>query len=135
MLRMILADDEPIITRGIQKLVDWNSLGIEVAGEYEDGKAALDGIVSLKPEIALLDVSMPRKTGIDILKEVCLLGIDTQIIFISGFQEFRYAKDALKYGAAGYLLKPVIKDELIAAIEGCIARRKDRYTKEQETDM
>lgn len=131
MIRMILADDEPIITRGIQKLVDWNSLGIEVAGEYQDGKAALDGIVSLKPDIALLDVSMPKKTGIDILKEIRLLGVSTQIIFISGFQEFGYAKDALKYGAAGYLLKPVIKDELIAAIEGCIARMKDRHVKEQ----
>lgn len=121
MIRMILADDEPIITRGIQKLVDWNSLGIEVVGEYQDGKAALDGIVLLKPDIALLDIYMPKKTGIDILKECRALDISTRIILISGFQDFQYARDALKYGAADYLLKPVIRDELITAIENCIA--------------
>lgn len=121
MIRMILADDEPIITRGIQKLVDWNSLGIEVVGEYADGKAALEGILSLKPDIALLDIYMPKKTGIDILKEVRALDLHTQIIFISGFQDFQYARDALKYGAADYLLKPVIRDELVTAIENCMA--------------
>ncbi len=120
MLKMILADDEPVITRGIQKLVDWNSLGIEIVGEYEDGKAAMDGIVTLKPDIALLDIYMPKKTGIEILKECRELEIDTKIIFISGFQDFQYAKDALTYGAMDYLLKPVIREELVATIEKCI---------------
>ena len=59
MIRMILADDEPVITRGIRKLLDWERLGIEIIGEYEDGKRALEAIVSKKPEIALLDISMP----------------------------------------------------------------------------
>lgn len=135
MIRMILADDEPIITRGIQKLVDWNSLGIEVVGEYQDGKAALDGMISLKPDIALLDIYMPKKTGIDILKESKVLGIDTQVIFISGFQDFQYAKDALKYGASDYLLKPVIKDELITAIERCIARIRMDWDMEGQNEM
>lgn len=121
MIRMILADDEPIITRGIQKLVDWSSLGIDVVGEYQDGKEAMDGLISLKPDIALLDISMPKKTGIDILKECSALNIPVQIIFISGFQDFQYAKDALTYGAKDYLLKPVIKEELMTAIEGCIS--------------
>ena len=70
MIRMVLADDEPIITRGIQKLVDFNSLGIQVVGEYQDGGAALDGILALEPDIALLDIYMPKKSGIDILKEL-----------------------------------------------------------------
>ena len=77
MIRMVLADDEPVITRGIQKLVDFNSLGIQVAGEYQDGKAALEGIVSLQPNIALLDIHMPGKSGIDILKELKAMGSKT----------------------------------------------------------
>lgn len=132
MIRMILADDEPIITRGIQKLVDWTSLGIEVVGEYSDGKAAMDGMISLKPDIALLDISMPKKTGIDILKECNALNLPVQIVFISGFQDFQYAKDALTYGAKDYLLKPVIKDELIAAIEGCITNIQTDWKKEPQ---
>lgn len=121
MIKMILADDEPVITRGIQKLVDWKRLGIEVVGEYQDGKAALDGILTQKPEIALLDIYMPKMTGIEILKEIKTLGISTQVIFISGFQDFQYAKDALRYGAEDYLLKPVIKEELINSIGRCCA--------------
>lgn len=127
MIRMLLADDEPVITRGIQKLVDFNSLGIQVVGVFQDGVAALDGILALKPDIALLDIHMPKKSGIDILKELKAVESKTRIIFISGFQDFQYAKDALRYGAEDYLLKPVIREELLGAIERCcIELRKNR---------
>lgn len=122
-MKMILADDEPVITRGIQKLVDWDSLGIEIIGEFDDGKKALEGIIRLKPDLALLDISMPSMTGIEILKECKAMNCKTQIIFISGFQDFEYAKDAIKYGAVDYLLKPVIEDELLNAVEKCMADR------------
>lgn len=134
MLKMILADDEPVITKGIRKLVDWTGLGIEIIGAYEDGKAALDGIVTHKPDIALLDIYMPKKTGIDILKELKLLEIGTKVIFISGFQDFQYAKDALTFGAVDYLLKPVIKDELVKTIEKCILSLRPELSEERETD-
>lgn len=124
MFRMILADDEPVITKGIKKLVDWKGLGIEITGEYEDGKAALDGIIREQPDMALLDIHMPKKSGIDILKELKQLGISTRVIFISGFQDFQYAKDALTYGAVDYLLKPIIKDELVNTIEKCLISMK-----------
>ncbi len=119
-MKMILADDEPVITRGIQKLVDWNSLGIEIVGAFEDGKKALEGIIRLKPELALLDISMPGMTGIEILKECNAMEVKTKIIFISGFQDFEYAKDAIKYGAVDYLLKPVIEEELLHAVGKCL---------------
>lgn len=124
MFRMILADDEPVITKGIKKLVDWKGLGIEILGEYEDGKSALDGIVREQPDLALLDIHMPKKNGIDILKEVKQLGINTRIIFISGFQDFQYAKDALTFGAVDYLLKPIIKDELVSTVQKCMISNK-----------
>ena len=69
MLKMIIADDEPVITAGIRKLVDWNAMGIEITGEYADGRAALEGIMTHKPDLALLDISMPGMTGVEILKE------------------------------------------------------------------
>lgn len=59
MVKLILADDEPVILRGIKKLVDWEKLGISIVGEYEEGISAMEGILSLKPEIALLDINMP----------------------------------------------------------------------------
>ncbi len=121
MLRMILADDEPVITRGIRKLLKWETLGIEIIGEYEDGRKALEAIVREQPDIALLDISMPGMSGVEILKECRAIGNDAAVIFISGFQDFEYAKAALQYGAVDYLLKPVIREELLKAIEKSIS--------------
>lgn len=131
MIKMILADDEPVITRGIQKLLDWNSLGIEISGEFEDGKAVFEAIIKQQPDIALLDISMPKMSGVEILKECHKLGLPTKIIFVSGFQDFEYAKEAVSYGAVEYLLKPVIREELVNAVEKCIAC----LGKKEETDM
>lgn len=119
-MKMVLADDEVVITKGIQKLVDWNALGIEIVGVFEDGKSAFEAIVKNQPELALLDISMPGMTGIDIIRECAALNLNTQFIFISGFQDFEYAKSAIKYGAVDYLLKPVILEELMNAVEHCI---------------
>ncbi|MGN0337800.1 MAG: response regulator [Lachnospiraceae bacterium] len=127
MIKMILADDEPVISRGIQKLMDWASLGIEITGIYEDGKSAFHAIVCDKPDLVLLDISMPGMTGIDILKECSSMKLKTKIIFISGFQDFEYAKSALTYGAVDYLLKPVIREELMNALEKCLFDEKLKH--------
>lgn len=121
MLKMIIADDESIILRGIRKLVDWNELGINIVEEYTDGKEALLGILAENPDIALLDINMPGLNGIEILKYITTKEeINTKVIFISGFQEFEYAKAAIKYGVTEYLLKPVIVEELLNAVEKII---------------
>ena len=121
MLRMILADDEPVITRGIKKLVNWEGMGIAVTGEYDNGSSAMEQILLQKPELALLDIAMPGMDGIEILKSIRKLELPTKVIFISGFQDFEYAKSALTYGAVEYLLKPVIREELLKAVEKAVA--------------
>ena len=120
MLNMILADDEPIITRGIRKLVDWEKLGIFIEGEYRDGHSAMEAILSGQPDLALLDISMPGMNGIDILKSIREMELKTKVVFISGFQESEYASRALKYGAVDYLLKPVIREQLLTAVEKAV---------------
>lgn len=120
MIKMLLADDEPVITSGIQRLVDWAQIGIEICGIYHDGKTALQGIMQNQPQLAILDISMPQMTGIEILKQLKASGSGTKVIFLSGFQEFSYAHDALTYGAVDYLLKPVNKDALLRAVHRCL---------------
>ncbi|WMC91939.1 response regulator transcription factor [Kineothrix sp. MB12-C1] len=132
MIKMLLADDEPIITRGIGKLVDWEKLGIEIIGAYEDGRKALEAIVHQEPDIALLDISMPGMTGVEVLKECKAMKVSTRIVFISGFQDFEYAKAALQHGAVDYLLKPIIKEELLKAVEKCIVLNQGEYQVKQE---
>ena len=97
MRRMILADDEPVIMRGIRKLVDWERLGFSIVGESGDGSSAMGGLLSLRPDIALLDISMPGMNGIEILKNIREFGLPTRVIFISGFQDFEYARNCLLY--------------------------------------
>ncbi len=135
MLKMILADDEPVITRGIRKLMDWEKLGISIIGEYGDGKSAMEGILSQSPSLALLDIYMPGMNGIEILKSIRELELPTKVIFISGFQDFEYAKNALTYGAVDYLLKPVIREELLRAVEKAVIQIRGEGPKAEELPL
>ena len=125
MLKMLIADDEPVI---IPRLTDADRLGaagIEICATCENGADALREIFAQGPDLALLDISMPGKTGIEILKALHTAQSRTKVIFISGFQDFSYAHDALSYGAVDYLLKPVKKDDLLRAVEKCLPVQPD----------
>ena len=137
MWTMIIADDEPIIIRGIRKMVDWEKMGIQIVGCCNDGSSALMEIVKKKPDIAILDISMPGKTGLDILKEMNCIGLATKVVFISGFQQFDYAVEALRLGAVNYLLKPVNKDDLIENVKSCLGGQAMPETKfdEEKPDL
>lgn len=132
MWTMIIADDEPLITRGISKMIDWKAMGVEIIGSCTDGASALVEITKNRPDIALLDISMPGKTGLEILRELNCMEIPTKVIFISGFQEFDYAVEALRLGAANYLIKPVNKNELMETVKRCLDRPQSNV---QETDI
>ena len=117
MLKMLIADDEPVIINGLKMLIDWSQLGIEICCTCENGSDAMRELLTRKPDLALLDISM---LGIEILKSVHAMQARTKVIFISGFQDFSYARDALHYGAVEYLLKPVKKEELLRAVRKCL---------------
>lgn len=134
MVRLVMADDEKVIIKGLEKLLDWESLGIEIIGEYNDGKSALEGIIALRPDIALLDISMPGLSGIDVLRAISEQEIGTSVIFISGFQDFAYVKAALQNGAKDYLLKPVVRSDMIHAIEKCISKSLSEEKNEPRPD-
>ena len=127
MYRIIIADDEPLIIRGLKKMMEWEKMDTEVVGEAEDGEQLLNLLDTLEPDIIISDISMPEKTGLDVLKEINKRKLKTKVIFLSGFQEFSYAKEAVTYGAVDYLLKPVSVEEL----ENAINRAKDQIVQEQ----
>ncbi|MHA7964014.1 response regulator [Paenibacillus sp. CAU 1782] len=127
---VVLADDEPLILKGLTKLIPWDSLHMEIAGYAYDGKELLDAIHTLKPDIVISDISMPHYSGIDIIKEVKRLQLPVKIIFISAYQEFSYARDAVAFGAVDYLVKPVKKAEL----EQVIAKAVSQIREENEED-
>ena len=116
MYTILLADDEPIIIRGLRKMIDWDKLNASVIDEAYDGSKAMEKILLHKPDILISDISMPKKTGLELLREIREAELDTKVIFLSAFQEFSYAKEAVKYGAVDYLLKPLQQNELEDAV-------------------
>lgn len=111
-LTVFLADDERVILRGLKKLIDWEALGLELAGEAIRGDELLQAVLERAPDIVIADISMPGMTGIEVLKRLAELGKQTKVIFISAYREFSYAQAALTYGAVDYVIKPVDRRKL-----------------------
>ncbi|MBI4267243.1 MAG: response regulator transcription factor [Chloroflexi bacterium] len=115
MIRLFIADDHAIVREGLKRIVaDYPD--IVVTGEASDGQEALDKILKNDYDIALLDISMPGKSGLDILKDLKTRKPNTLILVLSIHPEEQYALRALKAGASGYITKESAPDELIAAI-------------------
>ena len=106
MLKLIIADDERVIRESISSLIDWNSLGIELVGTCRDGIEAYHMILDESPHIVMTDIRMPGLSGLELIERIYEAHMDTQFILLSGFGEFEYAKQAMKYRVHHYLLKP-----------------------------
>ena len=106
MLKMIIADDERVIRESISRLIDWEKLGVELTGLCRNGLEAYDMIIDEDPDIVLTDIRMPGMDGLELIRKVSLMDLDTRFILLSGYGEFEYAKEAMKYGVKHYLLKP-----------------------------
>ena len=112
MYRLMIVDDEQNIREGLRDSLDWNRLGFEVAGLFENGKTALDYIERYDVDVVLSDVKMPVMDGMELARQIREQGRDTVIIFLSGYAEFEYARQALAYGVHSYELKPLNREHL-----------------------
>ena len=117
MLRLIIVDDEKIIRESIRSLIDWESLGIEVVGVCKNGLEAYDAILDSYPDIVLTDIKMPGLSGLELIEKLNDTRENIQFIILSGYSEFEYAKQAMRFGIRHYLLKPCNENQIIEAIE------------------
>ncbi len=129
----VIADDEPSVLSGLQAIVDWESLGISIIASARDGRQALNLIISRRPDIAIIDIKMPEASGLEVIHGAREAGIGTDFIILSGYDEFSYAKEAIRYGARAYLLKPLDKQELCDELcRICSQRSLSRHVPEQD---
>ena len=112
MYKLLIADDEPRIRKGLRNSLDWNELDIEIVGEAEDGEIALEQTKKLSPDLILLDICMPFLNGLELIKKLNEEDQTAIIVIITGHDEFSYMHEALKLKVFDYLLKPVGKDDL-----------------------
>lgn len=113
---LYIADDEKIIRDGLKYIVDWEALGYEICGESGTGDEALEDIVEKHPTIAMMDIKMPGMTGLEVIRRAREAGYMGRFIILSGYSNFEYAKEAMKYDVNYYLTKPIDEDELIKTV-------------------
>lgn len=112
-MKLLIADDEDTVRNGIEKYIRLHTDRFERIYTAENGQQALELIMMHKPELMLLDVRMPLKSGLEVMQEAKKLGIMPVTILLSGYDEFTYAQQALRYGARDYLLKPSRSSDIL----------------------
>ena len=114
--RIILVDDEEEVRKSIIKKIDWNSAGFCVVGDAENGEDALEKIEALEPDVILTDIRMPYMDGLTLAERVRQKAPSAKIVIFSGYDDFEYAKQAIKLNVTEYILKPVNVEELTAIL-------------------
>lgn len=115
-IKVFLVEDEMVIRRGIKNSIDWEKEGYIFCGEASDGELAYPMIIKEKPDILITDIRMPFMDGLELCKLVKKELPNIKILILSGYDEFDYAKEAIRLGVTEYLLKPISSGKLLEAL-------------------
>ncbi|MEY8353244.1 response regulator [Lachnospiraceae bacterium 54-53] len=116
MYRLMIADDERIVLKGIRNTIDWASLDAEVVATAENGEEFYKKALECMPDIALVDIRMPVMDGLEAIERLRPVLQDCQFIIFTAYEDFSYAKRALELGVMAYITKPVLKNEVIEKV-------------------
>ncbi len=122
MIRVMLVDDQTLVRQGVRALLELAE-DIEVAGEAGDGQSALDQVDQVAPDVMLLDMRMPGKSGLDVLTELTARDALPPTIILTTFDDDELVLSGIRAGARGYLLKDVALEELLSAVREVAAGR------------
>ena len=117
MLKMLIVEDERWEREGLADFLDWNSLGIEVSGLACDGIEGLEQAKIIRPNIIITDIKMPGLDGLKMSGKVREFLPDVKIIVLTGYDDFKLAREAISISANAYILKPVEQNELFEVIK------------------
>lgn len=117
-IKVFLVEDEMVIRRGIKNSIDWEKEGYIFCGEASDGELTYPMIIKEKPDILITDIRMPFMDGLELCKLVKKELPNIKILILSGYDEFDYAKEAIRLGVTEYLLKPISSGKLLEALNG-----------------
>ena len=112
MYSLIIVDDDEMIRKGVEKVIQWNELGYEVKGTFKSAVDAIEFVKYNHVDVILTDIRMPQMTGLELVKKIQELQEGIKAVIISGYGEFELAKQALRLKVEDYLLKPLGEDEI-----------------------
>lgn len=134
MLKVFLVEDEFVVRQGIKNNIDWKSHGYDFCGEAADGELAFPMIQKLKPDIVITDIRMPFMDGLVLSRLIKKELPWVEIIILSGYEEFEYAKEGIKIGIAQYLLKPINGEELLKEVDAVSEKIRERHKENEIRD-
>jgi len=115
-VRVLIADDHQVVREGLQMILAESDGEIVVVGEASDGDEAVRLATAVKPDVVLMDLSMPRVDGLEATRRLREAGIESRVLILTSFADGEGVRDAVRAGVTGYLMKDVLKTELLAAI-------------------
>ncbi len=122
-VKLLIADDEDVIRSGLAKYIKLHTDRFTYIYEAENGQEAIDLLLLHQPDIMVLDMQMPLKSGLDVMREAAKAGLSPVTVILSGYDEFKYAQEALKFGAKDYFLKPARAADIL----NCLNHLADEY--------
>lgn len=135
MLKVLLVDDEPFIVQGLQAMIEWEKFGCEVLGNAANGSEALEFLKENEVDLIIADICMPVMTGLELLEKLRTEKIsDAWFVILSGYNDFQYAQQAIRYECMDYVLKPVQKEEIEQILQKVcqMQTQKEERAKERE---
>ena len=133
--KIMLVDDEEEVRTSIIKKMDWRANGFEVVGDAENGRDALEKIEVLEPNVIITDIKMPYMDGLALTESIRQKFPSIKVIIFSGFDDFSYAKEAIRLGVAEYILKPVNVDELTEILKKVRAKLDEEIESVRNIDI
>lgn len=119
-MRVMIVDDERHMTEYLKHIIHWEDYGVADLEVLMDGIEAKKRLLLAPPQLLIADICMPEVSGLDLAQFIHEEGLNTKVMIISGFSEFSYAQQAIRYGVTEYLVKPVLKKDFITALSNIL---------------
>ena len=132
MKKVMLVEDEEFILQGLENIIDWEELGLSIIHKAHNGQEALQMQEEEKADIIVTDVCMPLMDGLELLRKVRETDAAARFIILTGYNEFEYARAAIRMDVEDYILKPIDEEELIKALKNCISRLEELESQRSE---
>jgi NarL family two-component system response regulator LiaR len=134
-VRVLIVDDHAVVREGLQMFLSEAADEVEVIGQAGDGAAAVELAERLAPDVILMDVMMPGVDGIEATRRLRDRGVESRVIILTTFADDRQVREAVQAGAIGYLMKDVLRDELLHAVRSAAAGRPTLHPEAQQKLM
>lgn len=133
-ISLLIVDDEEYVLDGLRRHIDWGGLGIEVVGGAGEGEEGFRKAMELRPDLVMTDIRMPQLDGISMIERLHARGFHPHFLLYTGYNDFEYAKRAIKFGVSDYILKPSLPEEISAALSRMAdkCREQKRMVRAQE---